>query len=152
MRKVKNLQVWMPMDWKLSNEVWHFCIWPLVLFNSAFVGRKNGIPILVTNRSDFSQKYDFSFQFFSPSLIKLRRTTKRPTVLNRFPPLLTIPFTLRKIYFFTNFRIFYKGVHRLLLRKIRKVKNFQVCMPMDWKLSNELNEVWHSTIWRLVFL
>jgi len=25
-------------------------------------------------------------------------------------------------------------------------------MPMDWKLSNELNEVWHSSIWRLFSL
>jgi len=55
--------------------------------------------------SDFSQKYDFSFQFFSRSLVKSRRTAKRPTVLNRLLPLLTIPITLRKIYFLTNFRL-----------------------------------------------
>jgi len=33
-----------------------------------------------------------------------------------------------------------------------KVKNFQVWMPMDWKLSNELNEVWHSSFWVLLAL
>jgi len=27
------------------------------------------------------------------------------------------------------------------LREMAKMKNFQVGMPIDWKLSNELNEV-----------
>jgi len=25
-------------------------------------------------------------------------------------------------------------------------------MPMDWKLNNEFNEVWHSSIWRIFLL
>jgi len=56
-----------------------------------------------------NQKYDFSFQFFNRSLVKSRRTAKRPTVLNSLLPMLTIPITLGKIYFLTNFRIFCKG-------------------------------------------
>jgi len=33
-----------------------------------------------------------------------------------------------------------------------KIYNFQVWMPMDWKLNNKFNEVWHSSIWRLFLL
>jgi len=40
----------------------------------------------------------------------------------------------------------------IFLRKMRKVKNFHVLVPMDWKLSNQLNEVGNSSIWLLVFL
>jgi len=71
-----------------------------------FLERKNAIPIQSKIQdSDFSQKYDF-FQFFNRSLVKTRRTAERPTVLKSLLPMLTIPITLRKIYFFTHFRIF----------------------------------------------
>jgi len=32
-----------------------------------------------------------------------------------------------------------------------KIEHFQVLMPIDWKLNDELNEVWHSLFW-LIFL
>jgi len=76
-------------------------------FSLNFEGEKMGFRFWSKIRdSDFSQKYDFSFQSFSRSLVKLRRTAKRPIVLNSLLPLLTIPITLRKFYFLTNFRIF----------------------------------------------
>jgi len=65
----------------------------LSLTFSFFIAAKK--RILKIRYSDFSQKYNFSF-----------RTAKKPTVLNSLLPLLTIPITLRKIYFLTNFRIF----------------------------------------------
>jgi len=74
--------------------------------------------------SDFSQNCDFSFQFLNRSSAKSRRTAKKPTVLNSLLNMLTIPITLRNIYFLTNFRFFCKGMHRLFLRKMSKIKNF----------------------------
>jgi len=76
--------------------------------------------------SDFCQKCEILFRFFYRSLVKSRRTAKRPTVLSSLLDMLTIPITLRKIFFFTNFLIFCKGVYRLFLRKMSKIKNFQV--------------------------
>jgi len=55
--------------------------------------------------------------------------------------MLTIPITLRKIYFLTNFRIFHKELHQVFLKKIGKIQHFQILMPMDWKLNYEFNEV-----------
>jgi len=54
---------------------------------------------------------------FNRNLANSRRTAKRPTVLNSFLNMLTIPITLRKIYFLTSFRIFGKGVYRLFFQK-----------------------------------
>jgi len=75
--------------------------------------------------SDFSQKYDFSFQFFNRSLVKSRRTAQIPTVLNSLLSMLTIPITLSKIYFLTKFGIFCKGVHRFFCEKFEKLKFFR---------------------------
>jgi len=102
--------------------------------------------------SDFCQKCDIFVRFFYRSSAKSRRTAKRPTVLCSLLNMLTIRINLRKINFLTNFRFFCKGVHRLFfLRKMSKIKNSQVWVPMNWKLNNELNEVWHSSFW-LIFL
>jgi len=62
--------------------------------------------------------------------------------------MLTILITFRKIYFFTNFLNFCR---EFFLRKMAKIKHFQVRMPIDWKLNNELNGVWISSFW-LIFL
>jgi len=35
---------------------------------------------------------------------------------------------------------FFVGVASLIFEKWQKIKNFQVRMPIDWKLSNELSE------------
>jgi len=72
------------------------------------------------------------------SSAKSRRTDKRPTALSSLLNMLTILITFRKIYFLTNFLIF---CYITFLRKMAKIKNFQVRMPIDWKLNNELNEV-----------
>jgi len=48
-------------------------------------------------------------RFFSCGLSKSRRTAKRPTVLNNWLPMLTIPTIFKTIYFLTNFRIFCRG-------------------------------------------
>jgi len=98
--------------------------------NTDFIGRK----IEVQN---FVRKYSFFLGFFNCSFAKLRRTAKRPTVLSSWLPMLTIPITLSKIYFLTNFRIFYQ----VFLKKIGKIQHFQILMPMDWKLNYEFNEV-----------
>jgi len=75
-------------------------------FSLNFEGEKMGFRFWSKIRdSDFSQKYDFSFQSFSRSFVKSRRTAKGPTV-EQLAPLLTIPITLRKIYFLTSFRVF----------------------------------------------
>jgi len=88
---------------------------------------KKIVKIFVTNGfSDFCQKCETFFRFFNRSLVKSRRTAKRPTVLSSLLDLLTIPITLREIYFLTNSSIFCKGVHHLFLRKMEKIKNFQV--------------------------
>jgi len=55
----------------------------------------------------FCQKMFFFWRFFDRSLAKSRRTAKRQTVLSSFRPMLTILITLGKIYFLTNFRLFY---------------------------------------------
>jgi len=44
--------------------------------------------------------------------------------------------------FFSHFSLFFE--------KWQKMKNFQVRMPIDWKLSNELSEVWHSLFWQIL--
>jgi len=49
----------------------------------------------------------FFMRFFNRSLVKSRRTAKGPTVLSSLLPKLTNPISLNKIYFLTNFRIFY---------------------------------------------
>jgi len=80
------------------------------------------------------------FRFFHSSSTKIRRTAKRPTVLSSLLNMLTILITFRKIYFLTKFIIFCRGCITFL-RKMEKIKNFQVRMPIDWKLNNELNGV-----------
>jgi len=92
-----------------------------------FLWQKRGLTFFVKNgNSDFCQKCEILFRFFNRSLAKSRRTAKRPTVLSSWLDLLTIPITLREIYFLTNSSIFCKGVHHLFLRKMEKIKNFQV--------------------------
>jgi len=59
--------------------------------------------------------------FFNRNLAKSRSTTKRPTDLSSLQPKLLVPITLRKIYFFTNFRIFF---HHNFFGKILKKKKF----------------------------
>jgi len=54
--------------------------------------------------------------------------------------MLTILITFWKIYFLTNFLNFCRGFITFF-RKMAKIKNFQVEMPIDWKLNDELNEV-----------
>jgi len=54
--------------------------------------------------------------------------------------MLTILISFRKIYFLTNFRIFCRG-YIIFFLKTAKIKHFQVRMPIDYKLNNELNEV-----------
>jgi len=88
---------------------------------------------------------------FGHNLVNLRRTEKGPTVLSSLQSRLTIAITLREIYFLTNFCIFCKGLHHLFLRKMKKIKKFQVWISIDWKLNNELNEIWHFSFW-LLFL
>jgi len=72
--------------------------------------------------SDFSTKTVFLLWFLNRNLAKSRRTTKRQTVLSSLPPILLIPITLRNIYFFNNFRIFCKGLHKNFLEKFKKKK------------------------------
>jgi len=52
--------------------------------------------------------------------------------------MLTIPITFLEINFLTNFLIFFR---LYFLRKIVKIKYFQVGMTMDRNLNYELNEV-----------
>jgi len=80
-------------------------------------------------------------RFFACILVKSRRTAKYPNVLSSLLAMVTIPFNFGKIYFLTKFRIFYKEIHHVFLRKMAKIKHFQVLMPMDWKLNYEFNEV-----------
>jgi len=49
--------------------------------------------------------------------------------------MLTILITFRKIYFLTNFVDFCRG-DITFLRKMAKIKNFQVRVQIDWKLNN----------------
>jgi len=72
--------------------------------------------------SDFSQKYSFLRRFFDRSFAKLRHTAKRPTVLSSYQRKLTISITFRKINFFTNFRIFCKGLLTFFWKKCQKLK------------------------------
>jgi len=106
-----------------------------------FFGEKR-VQIFVKNKKfRFLLKMRNFFRFLHRSSAKLKRTAKRPTVLSSLLNMLTILITFMRIYFLTNFRIFCKGVHRLFLRKMSKIKNFQVWVLIDWKLSKELNEV-----------
>jgi len=148
MAKIKSFQVLMPISWKLSgelNEVWHSSIWRLwTLWHP-----KQWLSSAKKKDSDFSQNHTFFQRFFNHSKAKSRRTAKRPTFLSSLQPMLTILVILGKIYFLTKFFIFYKGWHHVCLQKMSKVKSYQILMPINWKLSDELNEVWHSSIWRL---
>jgi len=160
-RSGKNLEfsVTMPIDWKLNNdlnEVWHSSFW-IILFlrqrkNRIFMAKKGFKFLSKIQNSDFWQKCDIFFRFFYRSSAKSRRTAIRPTALSSLLNMLTILIIFIKIYFLTNFFIFCKGLHHLFLRILAKIKNFQVRMPIDWKLSNELNEVWHSSFWLILLL
>jgi len=84
--------------------------------------------------SDFDQNYEiqilvknsiFFSPFFSRSLTNLRHTAKIPTVLNSLLEMLTIPIILRKIYFLTHFRIFYRGCLCFFCEKCQKKKIFR---------------------------
>jgi len=127
MEKIKNFQVWMSIDWKLSNElneIWHSSFWLLFLFwqpkNWVFLAKK-GLQFLWKMRDlNFCQKWDIFFRFFNRSLAKSRRTSKRPTVLISWLEMLTIPITLREIYFLTNSSIFCKGVLIYFFEKWKK--------------------------------
>jgi len=141
----------MRIDWKLNNElneVWHFSFWLLFLFwqpkNWIFMAKKLGPDFFSKMQySNFIQRCDFSFRFFNRSLAKSRRTAKRSTVLSRLLNILTNSIILRKIYFLSNFRMFF-------LRKMAWIEKFQVWMLMDWKLNYRSNEVWHSSFWPLL--
>jgi len=102
---------------------------------------KKGLEFLSKiQNSDFCQKFEIFFRFFHRSSAKSRRTAKRPTVLNSLLNMLTILITFWKIYFLTNFLNFCRGFITFL-RKMAKIKNFQVGMQIDWKLNNEFNGV-----------
>jgi len=89
--------------------------------------REKGLKFLSKLRnSDFCQKFDIFCWFFHCSSLNSRRTAKRQTVLSSLLNMLTIVITFMKIYFLSNFRFFCKGVHHLFLRKMAKMKNFQV--------------------------
>jgi len=76
--------------------------------------------------SDFSTKTVFLLWFFNRNLAKSRSTTKRPTDLSSLQPKLLVPITLRKIYFFTNFRTFLKELLMIFKKKFKKKKNFRL--------------------------
>jgi len=85
--------------------------------------------------SDFGQKYkihflvkknDFSFQFFNRSLVKSRRSAKKPTVLSSLLAMLTIPIILRNINFLTHFRIYHRGCIVFFCEKCEKLQIFRL--------------------------
>jgi len=88
------------------------------------IEKKKNTPFFKAEKlnSNDIQKCSFSQQFFNRSLVKSRRTAKRPTVLSSLLLELTIPTTIRKTNFLTNFRIFYKG--SLFLQKNGKNQKF----------------------------
>jgi len=131
------------MGWNLNYElieVWHSILWQFSALcrskHCSFYGQKSVFR--------FESKTLISQRFFNRSFVKTSRTAIRPTVLSSLRPILIIPITLRNIYFLTHFRIFCKGLHHSFLQKVVKTKHFQILMPMDGELNNELNEVWHS--------
>jgi len=92
----------------------------------SFYGKKKGFNFCENWRFRFLSKMRIFFRFFNRSLAKSRRKAKIPTVLSSLLDMLTITITLRKIYFLANFRFFCKGLHHLFLRKMKKIKKFQV--------------------------
>jgi len=110
MAKIKNFQVELPNDWKLSNElneVWHSSFWLIFLLwhpkNWIFMAKKRWTFLSKKTKFRFLSKFDIFFLFFHRSSAKSRRTAKRPTVLDSLLNMLTILITFWKIYFLTNF-------------------------------------------------
>jgi len=81
-------------------------------------------------------------RFFRRSFVKSRRKNKRPTVLSSLLLMLTIPITLRNIYFLTHFRIF---CHHHFLEKFSKNKKISGLNTngLEFKLRTQRSMAFH---------